>query len=516
MDYLIIALCALSLMLSAVTLAVVLSAKKRAEGDRSSEYLQQAISDRLGAELRELRAEMSGELRESRRESSAAVSSGLRDSSAMQNAALVKLSQEMTVSLGTLRRSVAEMSGGLDTRMEAIRTTMETRLTAMSRATDEKLDAERAAMETRLTEMSGNSDAKLEAVRTTMETRLTIMSGSTDAKLEAIRGTMETRLAAMQADNQRKLDEIRGTVDERLQKTLEEKVSQSFRLVNERLEQVYKGLGEMQTLATGVGDLKKVLSNVKTRGIMGELQLGRILEQILTPSQYDTNVVTKRGSRDPVEFAIRLPGRGEEDGPVYLPIDSKFPTEDYSALLDAYETSDKAQIDAAGRELESTIRRCARDISDKYIDPPHTTDFAVLFLPFEGLYAEVVRRNGLLEALQRDYRINVAGPSTLSALLNSLQLGFRTLAIEKRSTEVWNLLAAVKTEFGNFNKVLLSAQDRITRASADIDTLVGVRTRKIMGKLKTVDELPAEQAALMIGAPDSGSSAGDNDEHSES
>ena len=482
MDYLIIALCALSLITSAVTLALVLSAKKRAENDRSAEYLQQMISDRLNTELRMMRTELSGELRESRRESSSAISSGLRDSTELQNAALVKLSQEMTGSLGTLRRSVAEMSGGLDTRMEAIRTTMEARLTAMSANTDQKLDT----------------------IRSTMEARLTAMSAGTDAKMEAVRGTMETRLSAMQADNQKKLDEIRGTVDERLQKTLEEKVSQSFRLVNERLEQVYKGLGEMQTLATGVGDLKKVLSNVKTRGIMGELQLSRILEQILTPSQYDTNVVTKRGSRDPVEFAVRLPGRGEEDGPVYLPIDSKFPTETYNALVEAYDTSDRQLIDAAGKNLENTIKKCAKDISDKYIDPPHTTDFAVMFLPFEGLYAEVVRRNGLLETLQRDYHINVAGPSTLSALLNSLQLGFRTLAIEKRSTEVWNLLAAVKTEFGNFNKVLLSAQDRLSRASADIDTLVGVRTRKIMGKLKTVDELPAEQAALLIGAPGAG------------
>ena len=436
MDYIIIILCLLSVTLSAVTLILFLQAQKRAKQEAANEKINQIITDTLNVELRALRAELSAELRENRKENADALSRGLQNSVAMQNAALLKLSQEMNDSLGTLRRSVAEMSGGLDSRMEAIR------------------------------------------------------------------NTMEVRIAAMQADNQRKLDEIRGTVDERLQKTLEEKVGQSFQLVNERLEQVYKGLGEMQTLATGVGDLKKVLSNVKTRGIMGELQLERILEQILTPAQYEKNIVTKKGSRDPVEFAVKLPGKNDDDSPVYLPIDSKFPTEAYMALLDAYDTSDKSLIDAASKNLENTIKKFAKDISGKYIDPPHTTDFAVMFLPFEGLYAEIVRRSDLLETLQRDFHINIAGPSTLSALLNSLQLGFRTLAIEKRSTEVWNLLAAVKTEFGNFSKVLASAQDRLTRASADLDTLVGVRTRKILGKLKTVDELPMEQAALLLDSSD--------------
>lgn len=432
MDYIIIVLCVLSVALSAVTLILFLQAQKRANRDDSNEKINQLINDTLNVELRALRAELSAELRENRKENADTLSRGLQNSVAMQNAALLKLSQEMNDSLGTLRRSVAEMSGGLDSRMEAIR------------------------------------------------------------------NTMEVRIAAMQADNQRKLDEIRGTVDERLQKTLEEKVGQSFQLVNERLEQVYKGLGEMQNLATGVGDLKKVLSNVKTRGIMGELQLERILDQILTPAQYEKNIVTKKGSRDPVEFAVKLPGKTDYDAPVYLPIDSKFPTEAYMALLDAYDTSDKALIDAASKNLEATIKKFAKDISGKYIDPPNTTDFAVMFLPFEGLYAEIVRRSDMLETLQRDCHINIAGPSTLSALLNSLQLGFRTLAIEKRSTEVWNLLAAVKTEFGNFSKVLTSAQDRLNRASADLDTLVGVRTRKILGKLKTVDELPMEQASLLL------------------
>ena len=433
--YVIIALCALSLAFSAAALVMLIAARRRERNDRSDEYLRQMLADRLGSELRMLRGELSAELRENRRENAASLSSGLRDSVELQNSALIKLSQEMNDSLGSLRRSVAEMSVGMDKRMEAVR------------------------------------------------------------------ATMELRLAAMQEDNQRKLDEIRGTVDERLQKTLEEKVGQSFRTVSERLEQVYKGLGEMQTLATGVGDLKKVLTNVKTRGIMGELQLGRILEQILTRSQYDENVVTRRGSRDPVEFAVRLPGRTDDDAPVYLPIDSKFPTEAYMALLDAYDTADRQRVETAGRELEQTIKRCARDISDKYIDPPNTTDFAVLFLPFEGLYAEVVRRAGLLESLQREQHVVVAGPSTLSALLNSLQLGFRTLAIEKRSNEVWNLLAAVKTEFAAFNKVLVSAQERLTRANNDLDQLVGVRTRKILGRLRSVDELPEPQAGLLIEPP---------------
>ena len=316
------------------------------------------------------------------------------------------------------------------------------------------------------------------------EERLKTFSLENEQKLENIRRTMEQRLDDIRTDNNKQLAEMRSTVDEKLQKTLEEKMNKSFALVSERLEQVYKGLGEMQTLAVGVGDLKKVLSNVKTRGIVGEIQLGNILEEILTPEQYDVNVATRHGSRDVVEFAIKLPAR--DDGFIYLPIDSKFPGDTYSALQKAYESGSKEAVDAAAKTLINTIRREAKDIRDKYIDPPNTTEFAVMFLPFEGLYSEVVNR-GMVEALQRDYKVNIAGPSTMAALLNSIQMGFKTLAVQKRSAEVWKLLGSVKKEFETFNSVLAATQTKLDQANKELDKLVGVRTRQISRKLAAVE-----------------------------
>ena len=343
-------------------------------------------------------------------------------------------------------------------------------------------------------------------VHTTMKSVSDTLTGSVNeqfrtfseqnkASLDAIRATVQTQLETLQKDNHRQLDEMRATVDEKLQKTLNDRITQSFQMVNERLQEVYTGLGEMKTLAGGVGDLKKVLSNVKTRGILGEYQLGAIIAELLSPEQYEENVVTKKGSTQRVEFAIRLPG--EADAPVYLPIDAKFPGDSYAALVDAYETGDASQIAAAQSTLEARIKAEARDIRDKYIDPPNTTDFAILFLPFEGLYAEVVRM-GLVDVLQRKYRVNIAGPTTFAALLNSLQMGFRTLAIQKRSGEVWNLLSAVKTEFGAFETVLQAAQKRIEQTGAELDKLVGVRTRKINSRLRGVSALPAEESARLL------------------
>jgi len=317
--------------------------------------------------------------------------------------------------------------------------------------------------------------------------------------LKHINDTMENRLLSIQRDNEKKLEQMRETVDEKLQKTLEDRISQSFKMVSERLEQVYKGLGEMQTLASGVGDLKKVLSNVKTRGILGEIQLGAILEQILSPDQYEENITTKKGSSERVEFAIKLPG--DDEGVVYLPIDAKFPADAYSKLVDAYETGEVSQIDAAATHLERMIKTFAKDIKEKYISPPHTTDFGIMFLPFEGLYAEVVRR-GMVETLQKDYKINIAGPSTMAALLNSLQMGFRTLAIQKHSSQVWDVLGAVKTEFDKFGNVLDATQKRINQANEELDKLVGVRTRTIQRKLRTVTALPEENSQAIIGYED--------------
>ena len=312
----------------------------------------------------------------------------------------------------------------------------------------------------------------------------------TEQKLESIRTTMEVRLNAMQAVTDRRLGEMRQTVDEKLQKTLEDRLQKSFGLVSQQLELVYKGLGEMRTLAAGVGDLKKVLSNVKTRGILGEVQLGTILEQLLAPGQYAENVATVPGSSERVEFAVKLPGDG--DGPVWLPIDAKFPQDAYAALLAAYDTADKAAVELAAKELDKRVRGFGKDIRDKYLAPGHTTDFGVMFLPVEGLYAEVVRR-GTAERLQREYKIVVAGPTTMAALLNSLQMGFKTLAIQKRSSEVWKVLGSVKAEFDTFGQALAQAQNRLNQASSELENLVGVRTRQIQRKLQQVTLLPGEE-----------------------
>ncbi|UCE51222.1 MAG: DNA recombination protein RmuC [Desulfobacterales bacterium] len=328
--------------------------------------------------------------------------------------------------------------------------------------------------------------------------QLMAMTKLNEEKLEAMRKTMEAQLRTMQEDNTKKLEQMRATVDEKLQFTLEKRLGQSFQQVSERLEQVYKGLGEMRNLASGVGDLKKVLTNVKTRGTWGEIRLSHILEQILTPDQYDVNVVTKKNSNERVEFAIKLPGQDkDQEKIVWMPIDSKFPQEDYQRLLDAQEAADKELAEKSIKNLETRIKAEAKYIKEKYLDPPNTTDFGIMFLPVEGLYAEVLRRPGLCDTLQREYRIAVTGPTTLAALLNSLQMGFRTLAIEKRSSEVWELLGAVKTEFGKFGDVLAKTKKKLQEASNTIDK-AEVRTRAIERKLKKVQEVPPSDAVPLV------------------
>ena len=305
-------------------------------------------------------------------------------------------------------------------------------------------------------------------------------------RLDGICTTLDKRLAALQENNSKELLEIREVVGEKLQSTLENRISKSFEMVSKQLEAVYKGLGEMQQVAAGVTDLKKVLSNVKTRGILGEIQLGAILEEILSPEQYDTNVATRPGSTERVEYAVKLPGTGET--PVYLPIDAKFPGDTYAALMDAYDAGDPNAIAAAAAALTTRLKQEAKDVSGKYIAPPATTDFAIIFLPFEGLYAEAVNR-GMVEELQKRYKVNLAGPSTMAALLNSLQMGFRTLAIEKRSSEVWEILRSVRGEFDKFGEVLEASQKHLQQVSGDLDQLVGVRTRQIQSRLKNVEKL---------------------------
>jgi len=368
-----------------------------------------------------------------------------------------------------------------------------------------RADIDRVERNIREEQRTGRNDSReetavgLQRFGESMQTRLEKLNETTERRLGDVRLTLDGRLKDIQADNATKLEQMRQTVDEKLQSTLETRLGESFRLVSERLEQVHLGLGEMRNLATGVGDLKRVLGNVKTRGIFGEVALAGILEQVMTADQYSANVATIPGSSERVEFAIRLPGALDQpDLPLWLPIDAKFPREDYERLLDAQERADVDAAAVAGLALERRIRDEAKTIALKYVSPPHTTDFAIMFLPTEGLYAEVLRRPGIVEALQRDHRVVVAGPTTLSAILNSLRMGFRTLAIEQRSSEVWQVLGAVKTEFGKFADVLAKTKKKLDEAANVIDS-AGVRTRAIERKLRSVEAASDGDSQRLLG-----------------
>ena len=364
------------------------------------------------------------------------------------------------------------------------------------------LDAFSRSMRNTQTEVSSQQDKRISELTQHLNTalkgvdeRMVNLTSFQEKSAQALRETVDSKLTEVRSGNEKSLSEIRQSVEEKLQTALEERISRSFKEVSERLQQVYQGLGEMQTLASGVGDLKKVLSNVKTRGILGEIQLASILEEILSPEQYEMNVATVPGSSNRVEFAVRLPGDGE--GVVYLPIDSKFPADAYINLQEAYDAASPEQVRVQRAQLESHIKAFAKDIHTKYVSPPATTDFAIMFLPTEGLYAEVVKM-GMVETLQRNYKINIAGPTTMAALLNSLQTGFRTLAIQKRSSEVWEVLGAVRTEFDKFESALRDAQAKIDQANRGLDALVGVRTRQIQRKLKNVSSLPVQLAQEVL------------------
>lgn len=400
-----------------------------------------------------------------------------------------------------ISKNQQESSKNMEERLRENTAIMDRRLGENSQIIDNRLRENWEVMDKRLNDTSQNMDKRLKEGSENLDKRLFDMNNrinnmalENEQKLENIRTGMEKKISDLTADNNAQLEKMRETVDEKLQKTLEDRISKSFKTVSERLEQVYQGLGEMRTLAQGVGDLKKVLSNVKTRGILGEVQLGAILEQILSPEQYEENVATVPESSNRVEYAIKLPGDGER--PVYLPIDSKFPGETYAKYREAYETGDKTLIEEAYKALERVIKTEAKDIATKYIETPYTTEFAVMFLPFEGLYAEVVNR-GLLETLQRDYKVNIAGPTTMAALLNSLQMGFKTLAIQKHSGQVWEILGAVKTEFGKFHDVLDKARQRIRQADDELNNLVGTRSRAMERKLKNVEALGQDSAKIL-------------------
>ena len=363
---------------------------------------------------------------------------------------------------------------------------------------EEVVRAQRSSIETMIKtigELGNLQRDKLESV----ERRIRELTSSNEARIEKLRNTLDAQLKSLQEANEKKLDQMRQVVDEKLQNTLEKRLAESFKIVSERLEAVQRGLGEMQSLATGVGDLKRVLTNVKSRGTWGEVQLGALLEQILTPDQYAKNVRTREGSREIVEYAVRLPGADKDPKTaVWLPIDSKFPQEDYLRLVSAADAADVDAVEKATSALTRAVQSSAKEIAEKYLDPPGTTDFAIMFLPTEGLYAEILRQPGLMEKLQQTSRVLVAGPTTLSAILSSLRMGFRTLAIEKRSSEVWNVLAAVKTEFGKFGDVLAKVKNHLDAASNTIDQ-TGVRTRAMKRKLREVEQLPIDASEKLLG-----------------
>ncbi|WP_430392336.1 DNA recombination protein RmuC [Dyella sp. 20L07] len=404
---------------------------------------------------------------------------------------------ELVQTLGQFRTLVQEQLDGMSAQQHERIAQFGQRLDVLTERTDNGLQA----LAQRLAEDARHSREELTLTLNRFgeqqQQRLAALTADNEKRLNEVRATLETKLKAIQDDNAARLEQMRATVDEKLQTTLETRLGQSFALVSERLEQVQRGLGEMQNLAAGVGDLKRVLTNVKTRGILGEVQLGALLEQMLTSEQYESNIATIPGSSERVEFAVRMPGPGDEEA-LYLPIDAKFPIEDYQRLLDAQEAADADAAALAGRALEMRVREEAKRIRSKYVAPPHTTDFAVLFLPTEGLYAEVIRRPGLFESLQRDHHVTIAGPTTLTALLNSLQMGFRTLAIAKRSSEVWTLLGAVKNEFGKFGAVLDKTRKQLDTVRNSIDS-AGQRTRAIERKLRSVETLSGDATLELLG-----------------
>ena len=398
--------------------------------------------------------------------------------------------QELTATLGTFQQTLLAQGGDVARTQNEQIDSFRSQLGAMQQRISDDTRAAREAQ-----------DAALHRFGQAQAEQLRALAEANDKRLAEVRQSVEQKLAQIQADNGQRLEQMRVTVDEKLSATLEQRLGESFRQVAERLEQVHKGLGEMQTLARDVGSLNRVLTNVKTRGSFGEVQLAALLADVFTADQYATNVETVPGSRERVEFAIRLPGRDAGETPVWLPIDAKFPREDYERLLDAQERADKEAADAAGKAIEMRLKLEARTIRDKYIAAPHTTDFGILFVPTEGLYAEALRRPGLVDGLQREFKVMLAGPTTLLATLNSLQMGFRTLALEKRSAEVWQVLGAVKTEFDRFGGVLAKTKKKLEEASSTIDA-AEVRTRAMARQLRDVEALPAERATGLLGLAD--------------
>ena len=486
------------LLLTAVAAMAVILLLRQSAQQRRGEVMEQQVEE-LRQSVSGLRQQMEEEARHTLLQLSQQMRQQNQEASSQTQQAVVSavgtMGQGISAGMGTMSSSIGEhiraMSQELKNGLDGMRTTMNQSQTTAAQTQNEKLDSIDRHVMARQEAMHTSMEKQMQ----TMEQRLSHLDQMSEQKLEAMRQSMVSSMLEMRQENAKKLDEIRGTVDEKLQDTLQKKITESFQTVSQQLEQVYKGLGEMQHLASDVGGLKQVLSGVKTRGILGEIQLGAILEEILSPEQYDTNVATIPESRERVEFAVKLPG--SDGGRVYLPIDSKFPGDTYMHLQEAAASGNPQAVAEARKALETVLKKSAKDIWDKYVEPPYTTTFGILFLPFEGLYAEVVNM-GMIEVLQKEYSINVAGPSTMAALLNSLQMGFRTLAIQKRSSEVWQVLGAVKTEFTKFEDVMQKMQGHLQQTSKDLDTLMGTRTRAINRKLRDVQQLEEPEAQKLL------------------
>lgn len=486
------------LLLTAVAAMAVILLLRQSAQQRRGEVMEQQVEE-LRQSVSGLRQQMEEGAQHTLLQLSQQMRQQNQEASSQTQQAVVSavgtMGQGISAGMGTMSSSIGEhiraMSQELKNGLDGMRTTMNQSQTTAAQTQNEKLDSIDRHVMARQEAMHTSMEKQMQ----TMEQRLSHLDQMSEQKLEAMRQSMVSSMLEMRQENAKKLDEIRGTVDEKLQDTLQKKITESFQTVSQQLEQVYKGLGEMQHLASDVGGLKQVLSGVKTRGILGEIQLGAILEEILSPEQYDTNVATIPESRERVEFAVKLPG--SDGGRVYLPIDSKFPGDTYIHLQEAAASGNPQAVAEARKALETVLKKSAKDIRDKYVEPPYTTTFGILFLPFEGLYAEVVNM-GMIEVLQKEYSINVAGPSTMAALLNSLQMGFRTLAIQKRSSEVWQVLGAVKTEFTKFEDVMQKMQGHLQQTSKDLDTLMGTRTRAINRKLRDVQQLEEPEAQKLL------------------
>lgn len=491
----------LPIILPIISIILLLIVIKRTGSDNAED-----VGDIVRTEFRENRNEAAEVSRSLREEIS--VAHNQANESVVSTISGIGKTQQETLALVEAR--VKSLVDSNVAHLEKLRETIEVQMKAIQASNEQKIEKLQETVAKILSEMKVSQKDDLEAV----EKRVKALADSNEIRLEKLRETLEVQMKSLQDNNEKKLELMRQTVDEKLQSTLEKRLSESFKLVSDRLEAVQRGLGDMQNLATGVGDLKRMLTNVKARGTWGEFQLGDILDQILTTDQFEKNVKPKMGSSETVEYAIRLPGQGDA-GSVWLPIDSKFPQEDYQRLIDAAEIADSVAVERSQAALFRSIQNSAKDISDKYVDPPHTTDFAIMFLPTEGLYSEVLRQPGMVEKLQQQYRVVLAGPTTLSAILNSLRMGFRTLAIEKRSSEVWKILSAVKTEFGRFEEILKKVKRQLDTASSTIDG-TGVRTRAMVKKLRDVEALTSDESAKLLDLDITGNEESNDDDDDES